>query len=103
LLFSIEPSLRYKEGITKGLLKDMLKNKLPPNILSRKKKGFSNPYGEYLYESGRVSLIEHVNKETGIFKEEILQEYIARARSGRFKQHVWGLYALSHWIQRELL
>ncbi|MEN4053830.1 asparagine synthase (glutamine-hydrolyzing) [Sulfurimonas sp. NWX79] len=103
LLFSVAPSLRYQDGITKGLLKDMLQDKLPPNILSRKKKGFSNPYGEYLYDSGRVELIETVNKQTGMFKEEILQEYIQRARSGRFKQHVWGLYVLSHWIERELL
>ncbi len=102
-LFSVTPSLRYQDGITKGLLKDMLQDKLPPNILSRKKRGFSTPYGEYLYESGRVELIEVVNKQTGIFKEEILQRYIQYARSGRFKQHVWGLYMLSHWIERELL
>ncbi len=103
LLFSVAPELRYQEGITKGLLKDMLQSKLPPQILSRKKKGFSNPYGEYLYNSGRVTLIEKVNKQTGMFKEDILEEYIQRAKSGRFKQHVWGLYALSHWIEKELL
>jgi len=103
LVFSLEPSLRYKDGITKGLLKETLKDTLPLQILSRKKKGFSNPYGEYLYSSGRVNLIEEVNKKTGMFKEDVLQEYIQTARKGRFKQHVWGLYALSHWIDRELL
>ncbi|MBA1433561.1 MAG: asparagine synthase, partial [Epsilonproteobacteria bacterium] len=102
-LFSVKPSLRYENGITKGLLKDMLREKLPAAILSRKKKGFSNPYGEYLYESGRIDLIEQVNKQTGLFKESVLKEYIGRARSGRFKQHVWGLYVLAHWIDRELL
>jgi len=102
-VFSIDPKLRYEDGITKGLLKELLQNKLPPEILSRKKKGFSNPYGEYLYSSKRVNLIEEVNNKTGMFKEDILTQYIQTARKGRFKQHVWGLYALSHWIDKELL
>jgi asparagine synthase (glutamine-hydrolysing) len=80
-----------------------MQDKLPAEILSRKKKGFSNPYGEYLYSSGRVNLIEAVNKKTGMFKEDILADYIKRAKKGRFKQHIWGLYALSHWIDKELL
>ena len=103
LVFSIAPHLRYEDGKPKALLKELLANKLPQEILTRKKKGFSNPYGEYLYASGRVDLIEKVNKQTGIFKEDILANYIQTASKGRFKQHVWGLYALSHWIDRELL
>ena len=102
-IFSIEPKLRYEEGVTKGLFKELMQDKLPAEILSRKKKGFSNPYGEYLYSSGRVNLIEAVNKKTGMFKEDILADYIKRAKKGRFKQHIWGLYALSHWIDKELL
>jgi asparagine synthase (glutamine-hydrolysing) len=102
-VFSIAPKLRYQEGITKGLFKELMADKLPKTILSRKKKGFSNPYGEYLYSSGRVALIEAVNKKTGMFKEDVLNNYLNRAKTGRFKQHVWALYALSHWIDKELL
>jgi len=103
LVFSIDPTLRYKDGVTKGLLKELLAPMLPNEIIQRKKKGFSNPYGEYLYSSGRINLIEEVNKKTGMFKEDVLKEYIQTASKGRFKQHVWGLYALSHWIDKELL
>jgi asparagine synthase (glutamine-hydrolysing) len=103
LVFSIDPTLRYKDGVTKGLLKELLAPMLPNEIIQRKKKGFSNPYGEYLYSSRRINLIEEVNKKTGMFKEDVLKEYIQTASKGRFKQHVWGLYALSHWIDKELL
>ena len=103
LVFSIAPYLRYESGVTKALLKELMANKLPPQILSRKKKGFSNPYGEYLYDSGRVHLITEVNQKTGMFKDDVLENYIKTAAKGRFKQHVWGLYALSHWIDKELL
>jgi len=103
LVFGIAPYLRYEDATTKALLKEVLKNRLPDEILQRKKKGFSNPYAEALYESGRINLIEEVNKKTNMFKPDILQQYIQTAKKGRFKQHIWGLYTLSHWIDKELL
>ena len=102
-LFSLDPALRYRKGVTKALLKKIGGNYLDASILARKKKGFSNPYMEWLIASGRMELILHVNEKTGLFKKEVLEEYISRAKTGRFKQHVWGLYALSHWINKELL
>ena len=103
LIFSIDPKLRYEDGKTKALLKEIMLPKLGKEIISRKKKGFSNPYMEYLINSGKIDLIETVNKETGMFHTKELQEYLKSAKQGSFKQHIWGLYALSHWIKRELL
>ena len=103
LVFSIDPKIRYEDGKTKSLLKQLLTNKIDNKILTRKKKGFSNPYMEYLINSGKISLIQEVNKKTGMFRESELGEYLKSAAQGSFKQHIWGLYVLSHWIQRELL
>ncbi|NPA65506.1 MAG: asparagine synthase (glutamine-hydrolyzing) [Epsilonproteobacteria bacterium] len=103
LVFSIDPQLRYRDKVTKSLLKKVLYNKLPQPIINRKKKGFSNPYMEYLVQSGRIGLIEEVNDQTGLFKKEILERYIKTARKGTFKQHIWGLFVLSWWIKKELL
>ena len=102
-VFSIDPKLRYEDGITKSLLKQIMTNKLPNETLTRKKKGFSNPYMEYLINSGNISLIQEVNKETGMFKSNKLEEYIQTAARGSFKQHVWGVYVLSYWIKKNLL
>ena len=103
LVFQIEPSLRYKEGVTKSLLKKIMRTKLDEKIIGRKKKGFSNPYMEYLIQSGRIELIEKVNEQTGMFKKDVLRRYIQTAKKGTFKQHIWGLYVLSRWIKKELL
>ncbi|WP_297442791.1 asparagine synthase (glutamine-hydrolyzing) [Sulfurimonas sp.] len=103
LVFCISPKLRYEDGVTKSLLKQIMTNKLPNEILTRKKKGFSNPYMEYLVSSGKISLIEEVNKQTGMFQKAKLNEYLATASRGSFKQHVWGLYVLSYWIKKNLL
>lgn len=102
-LFSVDPKLRYEDGITKALLKEIMKNRLSPSTLTRKKKGFANPYMEYLINSKKIELIQEVNEQTGMFHRDKLNEYIATASKGSFKQHIWGLYVLSHWIKRELL
>jgi asparagine synthase (glutamine-hydrolysing) len=103
LVFSISPQLRYEDGVTKSLLKRIMTNKLPNEILTRKKKGFSNPYMEYLISSGKILLIQEVNSQTGMFHKEKLGEYLTSASRGSFKQHVWGLYVLSYWIKKNLL
>ena len=102
-IFSIDPKLRYEDGVTKSLLKSIAKPYLDEKILSRRKKGFSNPYMEYLVESKKIELIREVNDKTGIFKKESVEEYIQKASRGSFKQHVWGLYVLSVWLKKYFL
>ena len=102
-VFEISPHLRYEDGITKSLLKDIVKPMLNEKIITRKKKGFSNPYMEYLINSKRIDVIKEVNKQTGMFKDDELDVYIQTASKGSFKQHTWGLYVLSEWIKKNLL
>lgn len=103
LMFSVDPKLRYEDGVTKSLLKSALKPMVDEKILTRRKKGFSNPFMEYLIESKKISLIKEVNDKTGIFKKDILNEHIKKAATGGFKQHIWGLYVLSVWLKKYLL
>jgi asparagine synthase (glutamine-hydrolysing) len=102
-IFSIDPKLRYEDGVTKSLLKEIMKDKLDAKILKRKKKGFSNPYMEYLINSKQIEIIKEVNEQTGMFKPTELDEYIATASKGSFKQHLWGLYVLSVWLKKWML
>jgi len=102
-IFSISPKLRYEDGVTKSLLKEVMRGKLADSILTRKKKGFSNPYMEYLVNSGEINLIKEVNSQTGMFKTKELDEYLTRAKKGSFKQHTWGLYVLSIWLKKWIL
>lgn len=102
-VFSVDPALRIGGGESKTLLKQIARNYLSDEIIDRRKKGFANPYMEWLIASGRLDLIREVNDKTGLFYPEVVEEYLDLARRGKFKQHVWGLYVLSHWIKRELL
>lgn len=102
-VLSVDPALRIGRGETKTLLKQIARNYLSDAIIDRRKKGFANPYMEWLIASGRLDLIREVNEKTGLFYPEVIEEYLDWACRGKFKQHVWGLYVLSHWIKRELL
>jgi len=101
LVFSMEPSLRYKAGISKDLLKKVAQPYLPQNIITRKKKGFASPYLEWLIQEGELERIIRVNKKTGLFNEDVLQEYINEGKKGRYKQHIWGLYLFSRWYEKQ--
>jgi len=102
--FGAPAELKIGNGRPKALLKQLLRPHLGDAILQRKKKGFAAPYLEYLNASGRIALIAEVNAKTGLFKKEMLERYIDAAVSrGRFKQQVWSLFLLSHWIKRHLL
>ena len=81
----------------------MAQKYLPEEVIRRKKKGFSNPYMEWLSASGKISLIEEVNAQTGLFHTKALKDYIERGQRGNFKQHVWGLYVLSHFLKKHFL
>ena len=102
-IFKLDPKLKYEDETTKSLLKSIMQPHLNKKILSRKKKGFSNPYMECLINSKKIALIQEVNKQTGLFKEDKLSKYIKDAKSGAFKQHIWGLYVLSVWIKKYFL
>lgn len=102
-IFSLLPDLRLNDQTTKSLLKTILKPYLNNEILTRRKKGFANPYYEYLLSSNELDLILSVNKETGLFKTEELNKYIKTPKNSSFKKHIWGLYVLSVWIKKYLL
>jgi len=103
LVFSIEPGLQYKNGVTKDLLKQVASSYLPESIITRKKKGFASPYLEWLIEAGELERILKVNEQTGLFHQDVLQEYINEGKKGRYKQHIWGLYLFSRWYEKEFL
>jgi asparagine synthase (glutamine-hydrolysing) len=102
-VFSLNPKLRYEDRVTKSLLKEIMKPHLNEKILKRKKKGFSNPYMEYLIDAKKLKLIKEVNIKTRMFKTKELNELISGASTGGFKQHIWGLYVLSVWIKKWIL
>jgi asparagine synthase (glutamine-hydrolysing) len=90
----------------KFLLKELMKDKLPPAILRRKKEGFDIPVHDWFRGVLKPLLLdtltEQAVKETRIFRWKGVQSVIKRhlERRDSFGYHLWGLLILFSWIKR---
>ncbi len=100
-LFSCDPSLRMGEE-PKHLLKRVALRYLPSQIVSRKKKGFSYPFAEWLHESGEISVIENVNRRLGLFRPDAVEFIVQKSKKRRFKHHLYALWFLCKWLEKRV-
>jgi len=91
-----------KRGSSKILIKKVAEKYLPKEIVYRRKKGFALPFYEWLKEEGELKRIIDINRKTKILNEEYLKEIIKTGHK-RYKQHIWSLYILSRWLEKEFL
>ncbi|MEA1916016.1 MAG: asparagine synthase (glutamine-hydrolyzing) [Campylobacterota bacterium] len=102
-VFSLSNELKFSTSKSKPLLKNIAQHYLPQTIVNRKKKGFSYPYMKWLVENNSLEIIKSVNKDTLLFKKDYIDGLILGANRGKFKNHIYALYNLSHWLKREIL
>ncbi len=104
-LLSIDESLKVG-NTNKYLLKQIAYKYLPKDIVDRKKKGFSSPFIEWLYEEFKdeiLNVILRVNRHLNLFNEEYVKFLYNEAKEKRYKQHVWNLFIFSRWFERVYL
>jgi len=104
----VEYLLTINEDIKKGttnkyLLKTISTKYLPKEIIHRKKKGFSFPFIEWLFEEygdNILNTILNVNKELNLFNEDYVKFIYNEAKEKKSKQHLWNLYIFSRWYNK---
>ncbi|HAA12636.1 MAG TPA: hypothetical protein DCE41_13465 [Cytophagales bacterium] len=85
----------YKPGVTKHLLREQLKGKVPKDILDKPKKGFSAPKRLFLTPEH----IQEVLKDGFLVKEGLLSSpYLTQLLTDWDDQKLWALYILEHWF-----
>ncbi|MCD6653833.1 MAG: asparagine synthase (glutamine-hydrolyzing) [Sulfurovum sp.] len=100
-VFACDPQLRLRQ-MPKSWIKEIAKEYIPASIIERKKKGFSYPFMEWLQEAGELQCIQRVQEKKGLFHEEKLQFLLKQGKQGMFKQHLFSLYMLCRWIEKNL-
>jgi asparagine synthase (glutamine-hydrolysing) len=96
----ITPELRFGEG-DKTLLRTLAQKYLPKEIVTRRKKGFSYPFIEWMSESGELDKIVILNQKYQLFEEVQLDFMIKRAKlKGRFKHHLFSIYIYLRWLDK---
>jgi asparagine synthase (glutamine-hydrolysing) len=103
---TLPPSFKIRGGNQKVILKDLMKEKLPPEILTRKKMGFDIPAHEWLRGPLRELLLETVefgkNEYGQLFSAGVMETLVKRhlERQINAGYHLWGLLILFLWMKK---
>ena len=103
---SLPENYKLRGSQMKFLLRELMKEKLPPAIVRRKKVGFDIPIHDWFRSVLKPLLLdtltERAVKETQIFRWEAVQSVIKRhlERRDNLGYHLWGLLVLFLWIKR---
>ena len=103
---SLPIQLKIRGSSLKFILRELMKDKLPPAILRRSKTGFDIPAHEWL--RGRLKpllldvLTEECVKGTGLFRwkevESLVKDHLERRANSGY--HLWGLMILFLWMKK---
>jgi asparagine synthase (glutamine-hydrolysing) len=108
---SLPPELRIRGSRQKVILKELMRRKLPPAVLSRPKTGFDIPVHEWLRGPLRpllmdtlrdAALVDAAASVAGLFRFAEIERH-ARAHQNRranLGYHLWGLLTLFLWMKR---
>jgi len=103
---SLPLALKRKHGTTKYLLKRLLKDLLPANLVDQPKRGFSPPLGRWLRGPLRGLLLEVLHDgrlaETGIlsraYTRQAVQSFLAQKQHSPRK--MWNLLVFGLWAEK---
>ena len=98
----IPPTIKFKQGELKGLLKQGVRDLLPEEVLGRRDKmGFPVPLnlwaGGPLKDFFRDILLSDRVRSRGLFRPEALEHVIAEP--GSFSRDLWGLLSVELWFR----
>jgi len=103
---SLPPRLKIQGSRQKIVLKRLMRGKLPPSILRRKKIGFDFPAHQWLRGPLRALLLDTlasgVAEHSGLFRPGAIENVARRhlERRANLGYHLWGLLLLFLWMKR---
>ncbi|MEK6299579.1 MAG: asparagine synthase (glutamine-hydrolyzing) [Acidobacteriota bacterium] len=103
---TIPRGMKYKDGVTKHILKRALKGVVSDSVIGRKKKGFGVPVNEWMLDrlGGFVeeTLLNSPLRRRELFDYSFIKQLLDEHRSGRtnYGFFLWSLFNLSLWYER---
>lgn len=102
----LHPDLKMKGTVTKYLLKKLMEQYLPHDIIYRPKTGFGGPVREWVKSDLKEKISDELSAENlrrrGIFDAAAVQQLIADNQSGKIDAaySIWGLLAIESWFRQ---
>jgi len=103
---SLPSHFKIRGSRQKVILKNLMKGKLPPPILKRKKIGFDIPAHHWLRgplrELMQDTLAAGASEHAEVFRPAVIEGYMRRhlERRANLGYHLWGLMILFLWMRR---
>jgi asparagine synthase (glutamine-hydrolysing) len=103
---SLPASLKIHGSRQKFVLKELMRGKLPPAVLTRKKMGFDIPAHQWLRGPLRELLIDTLkagaSDHAGLFRSAQIDTYLQLhlQRKANLGYHLWGLMVLFLWMKK---
>lgn len=105
-VINIAPELKYKRGVTKYILNEILYQHMPKKLFERPKEGFDIPLGKWLHQELHYLIEENLNQT--IIKKYDLVNYEEVNRMVRLFDNgydylynrLWLLIVLHKWLQK---
>jgi asparagine synthase (glutamine-hydrolysing) len=103
---SLPSSLKIRGSRQKVLLKELMRDKLPPSVLQRKKIGFDIPAHDWLRGPLRSLmtdvLLDGSSESASLFRREVIETYVRQhlERQVNMGYHLWGLMVLFLWMKK---
>jgi asparagine synthase (glutamine-hydrolysing) len=103
---TLPENLKRRGSKLKFVLRELMRDKLPASVLTRKKEGFDIPAHEWLRGALRPLLLETLSRSavesTGVFRWEGVNATVRNhlERHANLGYHLWGLLILLLWMKR---
>ena len=100
--------LKYKKGVKKYLLRELLRKKFPPSIYARKKQGFGVPLAMWLRGELRYLLDEYLGEDRlrreGILYPQAVRNLVKAHLDGKANHShlLWSLISFQLWKEKYL-
>lgn len=102
---NLSPNLKYSNGVSKYILKEILYQYIPKKFFDRPKQGFAIPLNKWLNKELRYLIFENLNpeviKKVGLFNPEIVLNLTSEFMKGGkdyLYNRVWLLIVLHRWF-----
>ena len=103
---SLPSAFKIRGKRQKVILKELMKDKLPASVLTKKKTGLDIPSHEWLRGPLRALMLDTLNDgvaaHPGLFKKEVIDRYVSAhlERRANLGYHLWGLMILFLWMRK---
>lgn len=103
---SLPASLKIRGSRQKFVLKHLMKGKLPPAVITRKKVGFDIPAHEWMRGPLRQLAVETItqgaSEHNALFRPHVVERFLRShlERQANLGYHLWGLMVLFLWMKR---